>query len=162
MPAAVPGAPRTTADGSPSARAAVSASSVVLRTPPPAGLSSTRTRTSAMTVALLRSSVRSDDLLLGEEADQLVGAVALVGHLDAGALRRARGEVHDLGGGVGEAHLPGVDPQVGQRPALDRLLLRGHDPLEGGVARLVDRVPGGDDRRQRRLQDRKSTRLNYR
>src|SRR3712207_9498912 len=72
--------------------------------------------------------------------------------------------------------------EVGQRLLLHRLLLGGHDPLEGGVARLVDRVPGGHDRRQRRLQrpvaaiglplhlghaaldgelaDRKSTRLN--
>src|SRR3954471_22090934 len=132
-PAADPGAPATTADGSPRARAAVSASRVVLRTPPPAGLSSTRTRTSAMTSVLLRSRSGSDDLLLGEEADQLVGAVALVGHLHAGALRRARGEVHDLRGGVAQAHRAGVHTQVGQRLGLHRLLLGGHDPLEGGV-----------------------------
>src|SRR3954447_15563043 len=85
-PAAEPGAPATTADGSPRARAAVSASSVVLRTPPPAGLSSTRTRTSAMGMSLLFLRSRSDDLLLGQEADQLLRAVALVGHLHPGAL----------------------------------------------------------------------------
>ena len=46
----------------------------------------------------------------------------------------------------------GVEAEVGQRLGLHRLLLGGHDPLEGGVARLVDRVPGGHDRRQRRLE----------
>src|SRR3954464_5719019 len=141
----------TTAEGSPSPRAAVSASRVVLRTPPPAGFSSTRTRTSAMTVSPLPGS-GSDDLLAGEEADELLRAVALVDDLHALALRRAAGEVEHLAGGVGQAHRPGVDAQVGQRLGLDRLLLRGHDPLEGGVARLVDRVPGGDDRGQRGLQ----------
>ena len=34
----------------------------------------------------------------------------------------------------------GVDAEVGQRPGLDRLLLGRHDPLERGVARLVDLV----------------------
>src|SRR4051795_6915175 len=86
----------TTAEGSPSARAAVRASRVVLRTPPPAGFGSTRTRTSAMGTLSPLPSIRagSDDLLAGEELDELLRAVALVVHLDALALRRAarRGE----------------------------------------------------------------------
>src|SRR4051794_39687682 len=149
-PAAVPGAAMTTADGSPSARAAVSASRVVLRTPSPAGSSSTRTRTSAMTMSPLPGS-GSDDLLGGEEADELLRAVALVGDLHALALGRAAGEVEHLAGGVGQADAARLDTEVGERLGLHRLLLRGHDPLEGGVARLVDRVPGRHDRRQRRL-----------
>src|SRR4051795_5120938 len=103
-PAATPGAPATTADGSPSARAAVSASRVVLRTPVPSGLSSTRTRTSAMGMCLLFLRSGSDDLLGGEELHQLGAAVALVGHLHPGALRRAAGEVQHLGAGVTQPH----------------------------------------------------------
>src|SRR3712207_2356437 len=119
----------TTADGSPSARAAVRASRVVLRTPPPAGFSSARTRISAMSG--FSSSLRSgsDDLLAGEELDELLGAVALVGDLDALALRRAAGEVEHLAGGVRQADAAGVETEVGQRLGLHRLLLRGHDPL---------------------------------
>jgi hypothetical protein len=45
----------------------------------------------------------------------------------------------------------GVDAEVGQRPGLDRLLLGRHDPLERGVARLVDLVGHRDQRRQARL-----------
>src|SRR3954464_13621760 len=132
----------TTAEGSPSAPAAVSDPSVVLRTPPPAGLSSTRTRTSAMTVSPLPAS-GSDDLLGGQETVELLGAVAPVGDLHALALGRAAGEVEHLGGRVREAHAAGLDADVGQRLRLDRLLLGGHDPLERGGARLVDVVPGG-------------------
>ena len=55
---------------------------------------------------------------------------------------RAAGELDDRGGGAGQADLARVDAQVGQRQRLHRLLLGGHDALEGGVARLVDRVPG--------------------
>ena len=47
----------------------------------------------------------------------------------------------------------GVDAEVGQRQRLLRLRLRAHDPLERRVARLVDRVRDGDDRRQRRRDD---------
>src|SRR3954468_11228177 len=125
MPAAVPGAARTTADGSPSARAAVSASRVVLRTPPPAGLSSARTRTSAMGCAPLPSNrAASDDLLAGEELDELLCAVTLVGDLDALALRRGGGEVEHLRGGCSQADGRRVDTEVGQRLGLHRLLLR--------------------------------------
>src|SRR5205085_338972 len=128
-PAATPGAPATTADGSPSARAAVSASSVVLRTPLPSGLSSTRTRTSAMTsysFAKMRKArwPRSDDLLGGEELDELGAAVALVGHLHPGPLRRAAGEIEHRRAGVAQAHRGGVHAEVGQRLGLHRLLLR--------------------------------------
>src|SRR3712207_4716133 len=145
MPAAVPGAPTTTAAGSPSARAAVSASSVVLRTPSPVGLPSTRTRTSAMTRTPREKEEEgkpkrrsgSDDLLGGQEVDQLLRAVALVGDLHALALGRAAGEVEHRAGRAGQAHGGRVDAQVGQGLLLHRLLLRGHDPLEGGVARLV-------------------------
>src|SRR5919107_5780731 len=129
--AAVPGAPVTTAAGSPSARAAVSASSVVLRTPSPAGVSSARTRTSAMTASSPLVRTGSDDLLADEEVDQLRGAVALVGDLDTGALGRAAGEVEHLAGGGGQADGGRVDAEVGQRLLLHRLLLGGHDPLEG-------------------------------
>src|SRR3954466_15807236 len=113
----------TTADGSPRARAAVSASRVVLRTPPVAS-SSTRTRTSAMTVSPLPGS-GSDDLLGGEESDELLGAVALVWDLHALALGRAAGEVEDLARGTRQADGRGVDAQVGQRPGLHGLLLGG-------------------------------------
>src|SRR5215204_6084855 len=127
----------TTADTSPRARAAVSASSVVLRTPSPVALTSARTRTSAMTVpSPLPRRSGSDDLLAGEVVDELLRAVALVGHLDALALGRAAGEVDHRAGGAGQTHGRGVDAEVGQRLGLHRLLLRGHDPLEGGVARL--------------------------
>src|SRR3712207_1070909 len=140
MPAAVPGAPMTTAEGSPSARAAVSASSVVLRGPLPAGLTSTRTRTSAMSVILSCSVSRawSDELLGGEEADELLRAVALVGHLDALALRRAAGEVEHSAARGAQPDGRRVDAQVGQGQGLHRLLLGRHDPLEGGVPGLVD------------------------
>ncbi len=42
-----------------------------------------------------------------------------------------------------------VHPDVGERQRLLRLRLRAHDPLERRVARLVDRVRDGDDRRER-------------
>src|SRR4051794_37433817 len=98
----------TTAEGSPRARAAVSASRVVLRTPSPAGLSSTRTSASAMTMSPLTGS-GSGHLLGGEEADELLRAVALVGHFHALALGRAAGEVEHLAGGIRQAHRAGVD-----------------------------------------------------
>src|SRR3978361_730231 len=133
-PAAVPGAPRTTADGSPRARAAVRASRVVLRTPPPAGLSSARTRTSAMGCVLLflGSGPDSDDLLAGEELDELLCAVTLVGNLDALALRRTPGEVEHLRGGRGQTDAGGVDAEVGQRFRLDRLVVAREDSPGGG------------------------------
>ena len=63
------------------------------------------------------------------------------------------------GGGATRAHdsprarftdRVGVDPDVGERDDLLRLRLRPHDPLERGVARLVDRVRHGNEGRQRR------------
>ena len=47
----------------------------------------------------------------------------------------------------------GVDAQVGQRPGLHRLLLRGHDPLEGRVAGLAGLVGHRQHQRQRALDD---------
>src|SRR4051812_48324774 len=122
--------PMKTADGSPSRRASVSSSAVVLRTVPSTW--STRTRTSVMDS--LSRSLRSDELLAGQELDQLVGSRAvLVGHDGPGRARRPRLEAGDLGpGGIG-TDLTGVDTEVGQRDLLDRLLLRGHDPLERRV-----------------------------
>ena len=46
------------------------------------------------------------------------------------------------------ADLAGVDADVGERPGLQRLLLRRHDPLEGGVAGLAGLV--GHREHQRR------------
>src|SRR3954470_15547015 len=70
-PDAAPGPPMTTADGSPSWRAAVSSSKVTFLTFP--STASTTTRTSAMP-----GSVSSDELLRREEVGDLDAAVALV------------------------------------------------------------------------------------
>ena len=56
-----------------------------------------------------------------------------------------------LGTGVGDADLVGLDAEIGQRQRRHFLLLRGHDALEGRVARLVDLLGDRDHRRQRRL-----------
>ena len=53
----------------------------------------------------------------------------------------------------GSPALPAVDAEVGERERLLRLRLRAHDPLQGRIPRLVDRVGDGDDCRQRRADD---------
>ncbi len=45
----------------------------------------------------------------------------------------------------------GVDPEVAERPRLERLALRRHDALEAGVARLPHLVGDGGDDGERRL-----------
>src|SRR6478736_634870 len=138
-----------TADGSPRRRAMVSSSEVVLRTSPSTW--STRTRTSAMSSGFPSEECagRSDELLRGQELGQLRAAVTLVGDDLALLARRALREGLDLGPGGVEADLGGVDPEVAQRPRLDRLLLGRHDPLERGVARLVDLVGDRHQGRER-------------
>src|SRR5680860_526061 len=134
-----------TADGSPSRRAMVSSSWVVLRTAPSTW--STSTRTSAMCVISFVA-CRSDELAAGEEPGELRAAVPLVGDHLTGLAGRALGELGDLGPGRLQADLARVDPEVGHRPRLDRLLLGGHDPLERRVPRLVDLVGDADQGRQ--------------
>src|SRR5665647_2614618 len=149
-------APMKTADGSPRRRAIVSISRVVFRTVPSTW--STRTRTSAMRYSYFCSGdqpvrvinlVGSDELVGGQELCKLGATVTLIG--DDLALRtwRTLGEGLDLGPGRAHAHRAGVEAQVGQRPRLDRLLLRGHDALEGRIARLVDLVGDRNQSRQR-------------
>ncbi len=77
-----------------------------------------------------------------------VGAVPLVDDDGAGLARRGGGDVEDLDGRGGRADLGRVDPEVGEGEGHDRLLLGGHDRLEGGVAGLAGLVGDRDDRRQ--------------
>ena len=72
-------------------------------------------------------------------------AAALVLDALAVAARGRVGEGVHLGAGAGLARVVRVEAEVGERDRLLRLLLRAHDPLEGRVARLVDRVGDGDD-----------------
>src|SRR4051794_31121516 len=82
-----------------------------------------------------------DDLL-----DRLVGVLVLD---DLARLLRGRVlEVTALHAGAVGAHERGVDAGVAGGLLLERLLLRAHDRLERRVARLVDRVTDGDDRRE--------------
>src|SRR3954470_5619220 len=141
-----------TAAGSPSRRAIVSISFVVLRTVPPTW--STRTRTSLM-FSTSESGIGaggSDELLRRQEVNQRLGAAAVVVGDDL-ALAARRPLLGALHGGVRRVQpdVLGVDADVAQRPRLDRLLLRGHDPLEGGIARLAGLVGDGGDEGQRAL-----------
>src|SRR2546423_1433461 len=106
--AAVPGAPTTTALGSPNSFAAVSSSNVAFLTAP--STESTRTKTSAMSVSF--SSPRSDQLLGREVIGDLRAAVSFVLDLLTGFARRCVLERLDRRARVGEAHLAGVDPDV--------------------------------------------------
>ena len=92
--------------------------------------------------------------LLGEELDDLLGAGAVV--LELAACRRAAAESESASTSVREPAAPAwpaSTPEVGEREHVLLLLLRAHDPLQRRVARLVDRVRDGDDRRQRRPDD---------
>src|SRR5690606_10988385 len=141
--AAVPGPPTTTADGSPSARAAVSSSYVTFLTSPSTW--STRTSTSLMSSFLVcRRSMKSDDLLGHQVLGDLRATVAFVGDLLTGGPRRLRRRLQDGGPGIGEAELGRVDVEVGDGQGLHRLLLGGHDALERRVARLVDLLGHAD------------------
>src|SRR5690349_18361425 len=75
-----------------------------------------------------------DELLAREELGELLAALALVLDDRAGRARRALGRGVDLGPGALETDLVRLDLQVLQVPGLHRLLLGGHDALEGGVA----------------------------
>src|SRR5581483_7101775 len=121
-----------TAAGVPSSRALVSSSRVTFLTAPSAW--STSTRISAMTA----TRPFLDELLRGEEVGELDPAAAFIGHDDALGARRRDGRVEHLRPGAGRADLGRLDRDRGGVQALHRLLLGGHDPLEGGVARLVD------------------------
>ncbi len=59
----------------------------------------------------------------------------------------------DLLAGTGPADLVGGETEVGHLDLVDRLVLRRHDPLEGGVAGLDDTGSHAHDGRQRRLHD---------
>src|SRR6266508_391917 len=59
----------------------------------------------------------------------------------------------DLRARAGLADLLGAKSEVGGRDRVLRLLLRAHDPLERGVAGLVDRVGDGHDTGKRGLDD---------
>src|SRR5688572_22301334 len=82
----------------------------------------------------------SDELLAREELRELLAALALVLDDRAGGARRTLGGGVHSGPGTDEADLVGVDLEVLQVQGLHRLLLGGHDALEGrvaGLARLV-------------------------
>src|SRR5262249_60696149 len=78
-----------------------------------------------------------------------LGAAAVGLDLDGLAPRGWRAEGEDRGAAAGLAGAPGVDADVRERLDLLGLLLRAHDPLEGRVARLVERVGDAEHRRQR-------------
>src|SRR5688500_5264041 len=121
-----------TAEGSPRRRAIVRSSLVVLRTAPSTW--STSTSTSLMS----KPRASSDELLAREEVDQRLGATAgLVRDDLAGGARRTRLGRLDRGPRGREADLVSADSEVTEREGLDRLLLRGHDALEGRVASLT-------------------------
>ena len=93
----------------------------------------------------------SEELLGGQELGELGASVALVGDDLALGPRRPLAEGEHLRPRAGQPDLGRVHAEVGERPRLDRLLLGRHDPLERGVARLVDLVGHGHQRRHRRL-----------
>src|SRR5579875_102865 len=150
---AAPSAPHVTASTvPPRLRASVSSSSVVLMGAPPADSASTQTLSIDIRVLLAswktagapsrRGAGNSDQLELLEEGDDALGAVALVGDDLARLALLGGGHVDDLLAGTGEAHLAGIEPEIGHRQLVDGLGLGRHDPLEGGVAGLDD--TGGD------------------
>src|SRR4051812_32511995 len=145
-PAAVPGAPTTTALGSPSALAAVSSSNVDFLTvaaPESDTAESTRTSTSAICLSPISSS-RSDQLLGGEVVGDRSAAVALVLHGLTSRTRRGVLVGLDRGPSVGQADLAGVQTDVAERLRLDRLALGRHDALERRVPRVVDLLDHAD------------------
>src|SRR4029453_9201669 len=80
------------------------------------------------------------DLLLRQVLDDLLGGVSVVLDLDRVTPRRRIVESlhHRLGARFADA-IP-VDPELGDRERALRLRAGAHDPLERGVARLVDSV----------------------
>src|SRR5919197_669374 len=94
--------------------------------------------------------IASDHLGPRQQLDHLVRRLARILQDLAGLLRRNRLDAHDLLGRLG---LLSREAEVAQRQVLHRLLLRLHDPLEGGVARLVPPRRHRDQGGQRALHD---------
>src|SRR6188472_800392 len=119
-----------TAAGSPRRAARVSISYVGFLTAPSAWSTSTR-------ISLMSSQLpASDELLGGEEVGERLRARALLVLDDLACFaRRPGGGLRHLGPRHGEAHVAGIDPEVGQRQRLEGLLLGRHDPLERRVPR---------------------------
>ena len=90
-------------------------------------------------------------LLLLQELEDLVRRRAVVLDLHRVAPSRWVAQRIDLRPRARLAGLVRADAEVAERDGFLRLLLRAHDPLERGIARLVDRVGDGDHRGQGRL-----------
>ena len=95
----------------------------------------------------------SYELPLHEEVHDRLGSVSVAVLDDArvAAARRLAERAHRRAR-ARLAGLVGRETEVGQRELLLRLRLGGHDPLERGVAGLVDRVRDRDDRGKRGLE----------
>src|SRR4051794_30572915 len=118
--------PMNTAEGSPSRRAKVSRSAVVLRTSPSTWSTSTRISVmkgcaSPSESVWSRRRADSNELARGEELDELVGPGAIVGHDLPGTAWRPLGERLDGRPGGRQPDLVGGQPKVGDRERLDRL-----------------------------------------
>src|SRR6476620_1811865 len=122
---------------SPRERARVSSSRLLFLSEAP-GLSM-NTSTFAMSLSLL------EQLLGGQEVNQLDAGVAFVGDDGARGPGRPLFRAGHGGPGTGEAHLGGVHADVGQGQRGDALALGGDDALEVGVPGFVDLVRDGDD-----------------
>src|SRR3954465_7999990 len=116
----------TASTESPSSRALASISSVIVLTLSPS--------LSAYTQTLLNPI--SDHLQVLERFDDLLEAFAVVFDDRAGLAFLGLVGGADLLTGPGPADDPGVEAEVGDLHLVDRLRLRGHDPLEARVARL--------------------------
>src|SRR3954468_10662948 len=95
--------------------------------------------------------IASDEPLLRQELDDLLRGVAVVLDLPRVAARRRIVQPDHFRPRSLGADACGLRAEVRERERLLRLRLRAHDPLEGRIARLVDRVGDGDDGRERCL-----------
>src|SRR5690606_1276494 len=87
----------------------------------------------------------SDELLADQVLGDLRAAVAVVLDALTRRARRLRSGLEHRRGGAGQAQVAGVDAEVGDGEGLHRLLLGGHDALEGRVPRLVDLLGDAHD-----------------
>src|SRR5260370_618681 len=142
-PSVAPGPVQTT-EGSPNLRASVISSQVTFFTSPPVCSASTR-------ISAMPSPPASDELARGEEFGCLDAAVAFVLDDHAGLARWPLRVIDHLGGGTAEPDRGRVDARVREAERLYRLLLRRHDALERGVARLVNLLDHADHRGKRGL-----------
>src|SRR5699024_1683774 len=94
----------------------------------------------------------SDELLVREPVDELLPAVAFIRDDFTGGAAGSRRQFDDLRERTGAAG-GGIEAQSAQVVLRDGLLLRLHDPLEGGVAGLVDLVRDGHERWQVHLDE---------